>query len=294
MSIFDKAKDLLLSAAVAKVVPAPAPDDTRPETMKMSPAEWMALYLRVLKDKDVDIQAVRDALVRALGPERFEAYEKALAEYVEGRTDWARKELPGVSKYDTRRIAEELESVVPGETDEDKIVYVVNMLADAIGNDERTTSLLRYARSRVVEAVDNPPQPPEDKPAILHPAHMISQWWGGVNMSGAGVDPEYVLEVSPDGRSWSDAPASWPSGQAGPGSGENIASCCAAAYQRADGTWAGGKYEWLPRPPRPRSYNNIVGGYNGWEAPSSGTKVLLWAHTANGNRVSTPVEVVWP
>jgi hypothetical protein len=93
---------------------------------------------------------------------------------------------------------------------------------------------------------------------------------------------------------WSYAPASWRAGHAGPGSGEDAVGCCCCAYERADGTWAGGKYEWHVRPPRRRSYENIKAGYNGWEAPRSGTPIILWVHTADNNRVSEQVEAVWP
>jgi hypothetical protein len=127
----------------------------------------------------------------------------------------------------------------------------------------------------------------------FHPISVISVWYGGVNMSSATIDTDYRLTVSPDGRNWSEAPASWRSGHAGPGSGHDSIGCCSMAYQRPDGSWVGGKYEWLTRPVRPRSYANINNGYSGWVAPPRGTKVFLWVHTADGNRVSTAVETTY-
>ena len=128
----------------------------------------------------------------------------------------------------------------------------------------------------------------------VHPAHRITVWYGGVNMSGATLDPAYQLTVSPAGRDWSEAPASWRSGHAGPGGGHDAVAVCAMAYQRADGTWVGGKFEWHVRPGRRRSLDNIMSGYNGWLAPPSGTPVWFFAHTADGNRISNAVQSIWP
>jgi hypothetical protein len=137
---------------------------------------------------------------------------------------------------------------------------------------------------------DSKPDKPDTGP---HPAHKISIWYGGVNMSQSRIDTDYALTVSADGRNWSEAPASWRSGHAGPGSGHDAIGCCSMAYQRPDGAWVGGKYEWLTRPVRPRNYSNIRNGYNGWVEPPKGTKVFLWVHTADGNRVSTAVETIY-
>jgi len=127
------------------------------------------------------------------------------------------------------------------------------------------------------------PEDPEPEPMSNHPISKISKWYGGVNMSGATLDPDYKLTVSDDGKHWSEMPDDWHKDQ----------TICAMAYQRGDGTWAGGKYEWLPKPPRPRGYGNIESGYNGWIAPEPGTQVLLFAYTADGHRVSNPVQVIY-
>ncbi len=163
-----------------------------------------------------------------------------------------------------------------------------------------TTIRERWDRQvdRWTRTPDDPATPGEpSKPPVDtsdHPARWVTQWWGGVNMSQSRVDPDYRLTVSADGRQWSGAPASWISGRAGPGSGHDAVGCCAAAYQRADGSWAGGKYEWHVRPPRPRDWKNIRNGYGGWVAPPSGTPIWVWVHTADGNRVSTAVQLRWP
>lgn len=148
-----------------------------------------------------------------------------------------------------------------------------------------------FGRNR--ESDDNSGANPSPTPDN-HVVRQIVLWYGGVNMSSATLDPSYQLQVSADGRNWSEAPASWRSGHGGPGGGHDAVGTCCVAYQNARGDWVGGKYEWLTRPVRPRHYGNIRNGYNGWVAPSSGTPIKVWVHTGDGNRVSNVVDLVWP
>ena len=142
-------------------------------------------------------------------------------------------------------------------------------------------------------AVPVPVPVPTVPDADGHVVRRISHWFAGVNMGGASLDADYRLTVSRDGRVWSDAPPSWRSGKAGPGGGSDATAMCCAAYQDAAGNWIGGKYEWHVRPPRNRSWHNIAARYGGWQAPPVGTEVVLWAYTADGNRVSTEARAVY-
>jgi hypothetical protein len=126
--------------------------------------------------------------------------------------------------------------------------------------------------------LEKPAEEPEDEPVFVpnEPALNIVELWGGVRLPDR-VDPRYVLTVSEDGRNWSAAPDDWPMWLHGP-------AVCMAFYERAPGQWVGGKYDWLPRPPRPRDWNNVRSGYSGWVAPPSGTQMKMFAVSSDGRR----------
>lgn len=47
----------------------------------------------------------------------------------------------------------------------------------------------------------------------------------------------------------------------------STASCIAAVfYQAADGSWRGGKFDWISTSRRARSFENVRAGYGGWNA----------------------------
>ena len=144
---------------------------------------------------------------------------------------------------------------------------------------------------------DPQPQPgpnPEPPPSDQHIVRQIRTWWGGHRgMESARVDNNFRLTVSGDGRTWSAAPSDWPVGRAGPGCPGDCNVMVCAAYQRSDGTWAGGKYEWNRARPSTRSWANIKNGYNGWQAPPNGTRMVCWCYTADGHRVSTQAEATF-
>ena len=137
---------------------------------------------------------------------------------------------------------------------------------------------------------DPTPQPPQGD----HVVRRIGVWWGGYRgMETARVDERFQLTVSDDGRTWSAAPSDWPAGRAGPGCPSDCNVMVCAAYQRPDGVWVGGKYEWNRARPSTRSWSNIKNGYNGWVAPPSGTRMIVWCYTADGHRVSTTAEATF-
>lgn len=132
-------------------------------------------------------------------------------------------------------------------------------------------------------------KPPIDKPDTQpHPIAGKVSKWHGENYSGAVIDPNYQLTVSSDGRNWSAMPSDWTDG-----GNMLFPAICVMVWKRPDGSYAGGKYEWLPNPPRPRDWKNIHNGYSGWEAPPSGTVVQVFAFTHKGGRASNPVEVIF-
>ena len=136
--------------------------------------------------------------------------------------------------------------------------------------------------------VDPPPpaEPPPAQPgAVTHIVKRITKWYGP-NLSNAVVDDRFVLEVRNNGRDWSPAPSDWPSGRAGAGCPGDCNVMVCAAYQRPDGSWVGGKYDWNRPKPSPRDWANVQAGYNGWQAPPAGTMMIVWCYTADGNRVS--------
>jgi len=137
--------------------------------------------------------------------------------------------------------------------------------------------------------VDPPPVQPE---GTLHIVKRMGRWYGP-NLSSASTDDRFILTVSRDGRDWSAAPSDWRSGAAGAGCPSDCNVMVCAAYQRPDGSWVGGKYDWNRPKPSPRSYENIAAGYNGWQAPAPGTEIIVWCYTADGNRVSREARAVY-
>lgn len=144
------------------------------------------------------------------------------------------------------------------------------------------------------DAGDNPQPGPQPPPSDQHIVRQIKTWWGGFRgMESARVDNNFRLTVSDDGRTWSAAPSDWPVGRAGPGAPSDCNVMVCAAYQRPDGAWVGGKYEWNRVRPSLRSWENIKKGYNGWQAPPNGTKMTCWCYTQVGHRVSTQAEATF-
>ena len=248
-------------------------------TLKLTEDEWIALAMAAVLD--IGEQPIRDVAMDVLGGERYDRL-------------FNQKLSTPTTKQENHALIRGIFPHIPGKDRLAKEVYIIELGRRVFKDDQRFLDVLAFVKDRVSEfesaggTIEDFPEPD------AHVVQLIGRWYGGVNMSGATVDPDYVLTVTPGGRDWSEAPASWRSGHAGPGGGHDAVAVCAMAYQRDDGTWVGGKYEWHVRPARRRSLDNIRNEYGGWVAPRSGTPVLFWAHTADGNRVSNTVEGVWP
>jgi hypothetical protein len=246
---------------------------SRIPTLKLTQAEWLALALAVVKD--IGEQPVRDVMMEVLGGER---YNRLVVEKQSTRT----------TKAENHAMIRGIYPFIPGKTRAEKEAYLIALGAKVFKDKARFADVLAYVKSRVTEHEDAGGTIDELPPKDAHIVDLVSQWFGGVRMSGATLDPAYVLTVSRDGRSWSAMPSDWTAS-----SGMLLEAICAAAYQRPDGTWVGGKYEWLPKPPRTRGWGNIRNGYGGWVPPPPGTEMLVWAYTAVGHRVSNVCKCVW-
>jgi hypothetical protein len=157
--------------------------------------------------------------------------------------------------------------------------------------------LLNYAYNRITEAAINPPQPPQepetepetdnDTESFLKAAR-----WLRHDPSGAGA--KVVAELR--GVRWvggtnhqfdASGISGWPEGSMGPGIN---AVCC--LFVERNGTWEGGKYDWLRNPPTTRNTNN-VGGYLA-VSPRSGETVRFVLIDVRGRQATNYVEAVWP
>jgi hypothetical protein len=183
----------------------------------------------------------------------------------------------------------EIAAILAAQTRLDEIASAKASRADI---QERAAALIdRY----IIAPVPSVPSPGGTGSVPSIPAAAIPSLavvFGGTAGQSAEYDPRYILAVSPDGRDWSPMPDDW---QTAPGLYPGI---CCAAYQRPDGSWVGGKFEWLPRPPRPRNWGNIANGYTGggnaWVPPASGTPMILWVVEGNGRRRSSFAHAFYP
>jgi hypothetical protein len=81
--------------------------------------------------------------------------------------------------------------------------------------------------------------------------------------------------------------------------GANSIACL--FVEQADGTWAGGKFDWAPANRRERDWKNIRGGYPGsgkradsWTEPAAGSRVLFGLFSTDGRLRSNLLEGRWP
>jgi len=239
-------------------------------TVKLTEDEWVALAVAVVVD--IGVQSVKDVLMDVLGGDRYTSLV-------------VRKQSTPTTNDENHAIIRGLYPYIPGEDRTAKELYLIDLGRSVFNDDARFSEVLAYVKNRVTQFEDAGGTI-EHFPVPKHIVDEIAMWYGGVNMSGAELDPNYQLTVSPDGRNWSTMPDDWRNGR-----GMLFPAICAAAYQRTDGLWVGGKYDWLPNPPRTRSWDNIENRYNGWIPPARGTEVLLWAYTTHGHRVSNTVSL---
>jgi hypothetical protein len=55
-----------------------------------------------------------------------------------------------------------------------------------------------------------------------------------------------------------------------------------------DGSWRGGKFEWLDPGQTAKTLQNIDNGYNGWQTPARGAQVAIVILSTDGQRSSNP------
>ena len=121
------------------------------------------------------------------------------------------------------------------------------------------------------EAREEPPQTPsapEPEPEPAVPQERVDWRWGGVDASSAEVDAAVKVgsvRISDDRISyrWDAAPRDWKRAQTEKGA---LVLACAFVWDDARGAWVGGKFDWTDESRNSRSTENILKGYNGWDA----------------------------
>lgn len=112
--------------------------------------------------------------------------------------------------------------------------------------------------------------------------------YGGVNGSGAVlVDNSIIsdLKCSNSGLSYR-----WQSGgcEALGASSATDASAIACLFVKKNGTWVGGKFEWISTSRTTRDFTNILKGYNKWPIHAAATaKEFAFVILRNNKRTNT-------
>lgn len=111
-------------------------------------------------------------------------------------------------------------------------------------------------------------QPATDADAV--PFDALDFRWGGFNGSAATLKDGCriaSLKVSGNGLSYD-----WQSGGCEKlgASSAGDADCLACLFCRIGGKWQGGKFDWISTSRRTRGFENIYGGYNGWDPDAIG------------------------
>ena len=101
---------------------------------------------------------------------------------------------------------------------------------------------------------------------------------GGLVVDGRGLRFEYETDLSSWGLSHSDAGA-----------------LACLFVQKEDGTWVGGKFDWISSSRKTRGFENIYGGYNGWNLSNvpAGANVAFCIVSRDGKKRSNIVTAKW-
>ena len=111
-------------------------------------------------------------------------------------------------------------------------------------------------------APSNADQPTTADGADGVPFSSLSWRFGGFNGAKAVLSSPRIasLSVKASGLSFR-----WDRGLADWGLADDDASAITAAFvQTSDGSWVGGKFDWISTSRKSRSFENISAGYNGW------------------------------
>lgn len=124
--------------------------------------------------------------------------------------------------------------------------------------------------------------------------YSLLDWcWGGFNGKNAAHKEGVIianLSVHGSGMSYS-----WQSGncEALGASGHTNADCIAALFVLVDGSWKGGKFEWISTSRLTRSWHNLH-GYNGWQFSSyeAAKEVCFVIVSKDGRKRSNVIKAV--
>ena len=126
-------------------------DPNRPPTVKLSRDEWVNLVTTAVME--IGEEPIREAVRLALGPERA---DKLIED----------KEGPRLSKRDNHAIIRAVYPLIPGDTRQDKIDWLIDKAAPCFIDENRFFEVLSYVRHRVEEfeaaggSIDHYPDPP--------------------------------------------------------------------------------------------------------------------------------------
>ena len=82
--------------------------------------------------------------------------------------------------------------------------------------------------------------------------------------------------------SYDPLPSDWPKQVNAPGQ-------LVMFEELADGSWRGGRVEWLDPGQSTKSLNNISNGYNGWRLPPAGARMAIAILSTDGRHSSNVV-----
>ncbi len=146
---------------------------------------------------------------------------------------------------------------------------------------------------------DAPPAPPEtptqpDTPADEADYSAFSWVYGGFNGARAALDKPRIESLRMNGMSGLSYRWAGPNLSAWGLSHTDAGALACLFLQRADGSWVGGKFDWISSSRTTRDFKNL-GGYNGWTLagipnPCRAAFVIV---SADGRRRSNVITADW-